>query len=270
LQYGADPLDSDGAVYLDMPFSRLLGKPPIMVAGMTPTTVKADFVSAVLSAGYHVKLAGGGHYNAATLCTKVTEIQAKIPAGVGLTLNALYINLRQFTFQFLLWQEMRNEGLPTEGFCVAVGIPTTEKEVEIIDSLRSAGLCHVSFKPGSVDGIRQVINITAANPDLPIIMQWTGGRAGGHHTCEDFHQPIFVDIRRNPPARKPHPHLWLRLRWRGRSLALPDRVQRQQEQDPNGQLPRCRAHACVAPRRRRGQEGGECNRFHCRCRCALD
>jgi enoyl reductase-like protein len=49
-----------------MPFSRLLGKPPIMVAGMTPSTVKAGFGSAVLDAGYHIELASGGH-NAAAL-----------------------------------------------------------------------------------------------------------------------------------------------------------------------------------------------------------
>lgn len=162
-----------------------------MVAGMTPTTVKAGFVSAILSAGYHVELAGGGHYNAAALRAKVAEIQQNIPDGVGITLNALYINPRQFNFQFPLWQEMRKEGLPIEGFCVAAGIPSTEKAVEIIDGLKSAGIRHVSFKPGSIDGIRQVINIAAANPDFPIIMQWTGGRAGGHHSCEDFHQPML-------------------------------------------------------------------------------
>ncbi|EIN09976.1 fatty acid synthase [Punctularia strigosozonata HHB-11173 SS5] len=192
---------SDGTVHLDTPFSRLLGKPPIMVAGMTPTTVKAGFVSAVLSAGYHVELAGGGHYNPAALRAKVAEIQTKIPPGVGLTLNALYINPRQFTFQFPLWQEMRREGLPIEGFCVAAGIPTTEKAGEIIEGLRSAGIRHVSFKPGSVDGIRQVVSIAAANPDFPVIMQWTGGRAGGHHSCEDFHQPIlstYGSIRQQP------------------------------------------------------------------------
>jgi fatty acid synthase subunit beta len=60
-------LGSDGTTHLNTPFSWLLGKPPIMVAGMTPTTVKAGFVSAVLEAGYHVELAGGGHYNAAAL-----------------------------------------------------------------------------------------------------------------------------------------------------------------------------------------------------------
>ncbi|KAI6024835.1 hypothetical protein BKA83DRAFT_685883 [Pisolithus microcarpus] len=182
---------SDGTVHLDTRFSRLLGKPPIMVAGMTPTTVKAGFVSAVLSAGYHIELAGGGHYNAAALRTKVAEIQSKIPEGVGITLNSLYINPKQFGFQFPLWQEMRREGLPVEGFCVAAGIPSTEKAAEIIDGLRNAGIKHVSFKPGSVEGIRQVVNIAAANPDFPIILQWTGGRAGGHHSYEDFHMPIL-------------------------------------------------------------------------------
>ena len=172
-----------------------------MVAGMTPTTVKAGFVSAVLRAGYHVELAGGGHYNATALRSKVAEIQAQIPAGVGLTLNALYINPRQFNFQFPLWQEMRREGVPIEGFCVAAGIPSTEKAVEIITGLKNAGIRHVSFKPGSVDGIRQVVAIAAANPDFPIILQWTGGRAGGHHSCEDFHQPIlstYASIRQHP------------------------------------------------------------------------
>ncbi|KAF8314904.1 hypothetical protein DL93DRAFT_2166952, partial [Clavulina sp. PMI_390] len=191
----------DGKIQIDSTFSRLLGKPPVMVAGMTPSTVKAGFVSAILSAGYHTELAGGGHYNAAALRAKIAEIQSLVPAGVGITLNSLYINPRQFNFQFPLWQEMKREGLPIEGFCVAAGIPSTEKAAEIIDGLRSCGIKHVAFKPGSVDGIRQVVAIAAANPDFPIIMQWTGGRAGGHHSYEDFHQPILAtygSIRQHP------------------------------------------------------------------------
>ena len=166
-----------------------------MVAGMTPSTVKGGFVSAILSAGYHVELAGGGHYDAAALRAKVTDIQSKIPPGVGITLNSLYINPRQFSFQLPLWQDMRKEGLPIEGFCVAAGIPSTEKAAEIIDGLRNAGIKHVAFKPGSVEGIRQVVSIAAANPNFPVILQWTGGRAGGHHSYEDFHQPILAAYR---------------------------------------------------------------------------
>ncbi|WRT68297.1 uncharacterized protein IL334_005273 [Kwoniella shivajii] len=191
----------DGKIHIDTPFSQLLGKPPIMVAGMTPCTVGASLVSATLNAGFHIELAGGGHYNPAALRSKVAEIQRQTQPGVGITLNALYINQRQFSFQFPLWQEMRREGLPIEGFCVAAGIPSSEKATEIITALKSAGIKHISFKPGSVEGLRQVVNIAAANPDYPIILQWTGGRAGGHHSCEDFHQPIiatYASIRQNP------------------------------------------------------------------------
>jgi len=119
---------------------------------------------------------------------------------MGLTLNSLYINPRQFSFQLPLWQEMRRSGLPIEGLCVAAGHPTTEKAAEIIGVLKSVGIRHVAFKPGSIDGIHQVVNIAAANPDFAIIMQWTGGRAGGHHSFEDFHQPIiatYSSIRRH-------------------------------------------------------------------------
>jgi hypothetical protein len=61
------------------------------------------------------------------------------------SLSPLYINLRQFSFQLPLWQDMRREGLPIEGFCVVAGIPTTEKADEIIDGLKSVGIHHVAF-----------------------------------------------------------------------------------------------------------------------------
>ena len=53
------------------------------------------------------------------------------------------------TFQLPLWQQMKKEGLPIEGLCVAAGIPSSEKAKEIIDGLRESGIKHVSFKPGS-------------------------------------------------------------------------------------------------------------------------
>jgi len=183
----------DGQIHLDTPMSRLLSKPPLMVAGMTPCTVQAGFNAAVANAGYHIELAGGGHYNEKALRGKVDTIISQFQqAGTALTLNALYINQRQFTFQLPLWLRMKAEGYPIEGLCVAAGIPSTENASSIMGQLKEAGLKHISFKPGSVEGIRQVINIASANPDFPIIMQWTGGRAGGHHSCEDFHQPMLA------------------------------------------------------------------------------
>jgi hypothetical protein len=52
---------SDGTIHINTPYSCLLGKAPIMVAGVTPSTVKGGFVSAILSAGFHIELASGGH-----------------------------------------------------------------------------------------------------------------------------------------------------------------------------------------------------------------
>jgi fatty acid synthase subunit alpha, fungi type len=69
-----------------------------------------------------------------------------------------------------------------------------QKAVEIIDGLENAGIKHVSFKPGSVDSIRQVVNIATASPDFRIILQWTGARAG-HHSFQDFHRPILSTYR---------------------------------------------------------------------------
>jgi fatty acid synthase subunit alpha len=37
---------------------------------------------------------------------------------------------------------MRREGLPIEGFCVAAGIPTTEKAAEIINGLNVTFALH--------------------------------------------------------------------------------------------------------------------------------
>lgn len=39
--------------------------------------------------------------------------------------------------------------------------------------------------------IRLVTEIAKANPTMSIVLQWTGGRAGGHHSAEDFHLPIL-------------------------------------------------------------------------------
>jgi 3-oxoacyl-ACP reductase-like protein/enoyl reductase-like protein/malonyl CoA-acyl carrier protein transacylase/acyl dehydratase len=179
--------------------SRLLGKPPLMVAGMTPSTVSEQFVSAVMNAGYHIELSGGGHFSDEVLRDKVDKIMELTRPGEGITLNIIFLNVRQWGFQYPLIQVMRKEGLPMEGLCIAAGVPSLELANEIITNLQAAGLRHVAFKPGSVDTVRQVVAIAAANPTMPIIMEWTGGRAGGHHSFEDAHQPIletYAAIRR--------------------------------------------------------------------------
>ncbi|OLY80881.1 Fatty acid synthase subunit alpha [Smittium mucronatum] len=181
----------ENAIHIDTPMSRLLGKPPMMVAGMTPTTIGEKFVSSVMNAGYHVELSGGGHFNEHMFRSKVDKIMNLVKPGLGITLNCIFLNVYQWGFQFPLIQTMRKEGFPMEGLCVAAGVPSNELGDEIISALLANGFRHVSFKPGSVSSVRQVINIAKRNPDMSIILQWTGGRAGGHHSFEDMHQPIL-------------------------------------------------------------------------------
>lgn len=180
--------NSLGQTFVDTKMSRLLGVPPIMVAGMTPCTVPWDFVAATMNAGYQIELAGGGYYNAKSMTEALAKIEKAIPAGRGITVNLIYVNPRAMQWQIPLIGQLRADGVPLEGLTIGAGVPSIEVANEYIETL---GIKHIAFKPGSVEAIQQVINIAKANPHFPVILQWTGGRGGGHHSFEDFHQPIL-------------------------------------------------------------------------------
>lgn len=180
---------SVGQTYVDTKMSRLLGVPPVMVAGMTPTTVPWDFVAATMNAGYHIELAGGGYYNSKSMTDAFSKIEKTIPPGRGITVNLIYVNPRAMGWQIPLIGQLRADGMPIEGLAIGAGVPSIEVANEYIETL---GIKHISFKPGSQDAIQQVINIAKANSHFPVILQWTGGRGGGHHSFEDFHQPILL------------------------------------------------------------------------------
>ncbi|KAB8228833.1 uncharacterized protein BDW43DRAFT_322804 [Aspergillus alliaceus] len=189
------PTDS-GPVQIRTRLTELLGKPPVMVAGMTPTTVHWDVVSAILNAGYHVELAGGGYHKAENLSAAIIKVIQSIPKGQGVTVNLIYANPKAISWQIPLLQHLSRNQYPIHGLTIGAGVPSPEIVTEYIDSLR---IQHISLKPGSLTAIRQVLDIARTRPEFPIIMQWTGGRAGGHHSFEDFHEPIlrmYAAIRR--------------------------------------------------------------------------
>ena len=179
---------SVGQTFVDTKMSRLLGVPPVMVAGMTPCTVPWDFVAATMRAGYQIELAGGGYYNAKTMTEALKNIEGDIPAGRGITINLIYVNPRAMAWQIPLIGQLRADGVPIEGLTIGAGVPSIEIANEYIETL---GIKHIAFKPGSVEAIQAVINVAHSNPHFPVILQWTGGRGGGHHSFEDFHQPIL-------------------------------------------------------------------------------
>ncbi|RCI10427.1 hypothetical protein L249_4274, partial [Ophiocordyceps polyrhachis-furcata BCC 54312] len=179
---------SNGRKYVDTKMSRLLGLPPVMVAGMTPCTVPWDFVAATMNAGYHIELAGGGYFAPGMMTAALSKIEKAIPSGRGITVNLIYVNPQAMSWQIPLIGRLRAEGVPIEGLTIGAGVPSIEVAQEYIETL---GLKHIGFKPGSVEAVHAVINIAKANPSFPVILQWTGGRGGGHHSFEDFHQPIL-------------------------------------------------------------------------------
>jgi fatty acid synthase subunit beta, fungi type len=180
--------DSSGRIILQTRLNKLLNAPPIITAGMTPTTVPWDFVSAVMNAGYHIELAGGGYWNAATMTTAIDKLAASIPIGRGITCNLIYVSPAAIAFQIPLIRQMIERGLPIDGLTIGAGVPSPDVAAEYIQTL---GLKHISFKPGSLGAIREVLTIARVHPKFPVILQWTGGRGGGHHSCEDFHEPLI-------------------------------------------------------------------------------
>lgn len=180
--------NSSGQTFVDTKMSRLLGIPPVMVAGMTPCTVPWDFVAATMQAGYHIELAGGGFFDPGMMTTALRKLEQAIPSGRGIGVNLIYVNPRAMSWQIPLIGRLRAEGVPIEGLTIGAGVPSIDVANEYIETL---GLKHISFKPGSSEAVQAVINIAKANPTFPVMLQWTGGRGGGHHSFEDFHQPIL-------------------------------------------------------------------------------
>lgn len=180
--------DKTGKIFINTKFSKILSRPPLMVPGMTPTTVNPKFIIDTLNEGYHIELAGGGYFAPQMLKDAIDKISSEIKPGYGITINLIYVSPRQMQWAIPLIKELREKGYPIQGLTIGAGVPSLEVANEYINDLK---LTHLGLKPGSTDAINQVINIAKHNPHFPIILQWTGGRGGGHHSFEDFHQPIL-------------------------------------------------------------------------------
>eukprot|EP00457_Paulinella_chromatophora_P000020 gb/GEZN01000020.1/.p1 GENE.gb/GEZN01000020.1/~~gb/GEZN01000020.1/.p1 ORF type:complete len:4355 (-),score=711.85 gb/GEZN01000020.1/:393-13055(-) len=172
-------------------WTQVTGTPPVMVAGMTPCTAGALFCGAVSQAGYVVELAGGGQARPNIFRQTISDLTKLLPAGGSITVNLLFLNPRLWGFQFPLTLTMRQEGFPIEGITVAAGIPSPDNADDICQKAHQAGIMRVGFKPGTESSIKEVIEIAERNPKTTIVIQWTGGRSGGHHSFEDQFEPLL-------------------------------------------------------------------------------
>ena len=179
----------DGSVKLSTKFTRLTGRSPILLAGMTPTTVDAKIVAAAANAGHWAELAGGGQVTEEIFEDRIAELTELLEPGRAVQFNTLFLDPYLWKLQVggkRLVQKARQSGAPIDGVVVSAGIPDLEEAVELIDELNSVGISHVVFKPGTVEQIKSVIKIAAEVPGKDVIVHIEGGRAGGHHSWEDL------------------------------------------------------------------------------------
>ncbi|BBX95773.1 type I polyketide synthase [Mycobacterium lacus] len=179
----------DGRVKLSTKFTRLTGRSPILLAGMTPTTVDAKIVAAAANAGHWAELAGGGQVTEEIFHKRIEELSGLLEPGRTYQFNALFLDPYLWKLQVggkRLVQKARQSGAAIDGVVISAGIPDLEEAVELIDELDGIGISHVVFKPGTIEQIRSVIRIATEVPTRPVIMHVEGGRAGGHHSWEDL------------------------------------------------------------------------------------
>ncbi len=194
----------DGSVKLSTKFTRLTGRSPILLAGMTPTTVDAKIVAAAANAGHWAELAGGGQVTEEIFEDRIAELTGLLEPGRAVQFNTLFLDPYLWKLQVggkRLVQRARQSGAPIDGVVVSAGIPDLEEAVELIDELNSVGISNVVFKPGTIDQIKSVIKIAAEVPGKDVIVHIEGGRAGGHHSWEDLDDLLlatYAELRKLP------------------------------------------------------------------------
>ena len=194
----------DGRVKLATKFTRLTGRSPILLAGMTPTTVDAEIVAAAANAGHWAELAGGGQVTEEIFAARIDQLGGLLEPGRAVQFNALFLDPYLWKLQVggkRLVQKARQSGAPIDGLVVSAGIPDLDEAVALIDDLNAVGISHVVFKPGTVEQIRAVIRIAAEVPAKPVIAHVEGGRAGGHHSWEDLDDLLlatYSELRSQP------------------------------------------------------------------------
>lgn len=190
-----------GRTVVETAFTRLTGKSPVLLAGMTPTTVDAKIVASAANAGFWAELAGGGQVTEEIFDDRIAELDTLLEPGSTYQFNSLFLDPYLWKLQLggkRLVQRARAAGAPIDAVIVTAGIPELEEAVDLVEDLRSADIAHVVFKPGTVAQIRQVLTIARELAPHPVIVQIEGGRAGGHHSWEDLDDLVlatYADLR---------------------------------------------------------------------------
>ncbi|MDO5372137.1 MAG: DUF1729 domain-containing protein [Corynebacterium glutamicum] len=182
-------------------FSRLTGYSPIVLAGMTPTTVDPEIVAAAANAGHWAEMAGGGQYSEEVFTKNKEKLVSLLKVGRSAQFNSMFFDRYMWNLQFgaqRIVSKARATGTSINGVVVSAGIPEVEEATELINDLNADGFPYVAFKPGTVDQIRATLKIADANPETKIIIQIEDGHAGGHHSwvnLDDLLLTTYAELR---------------------------------------------------------------------------
>ena len=107
-------------------FTELTGKAPVLLAGMTPTTVEPEIVAAAANAGYWAELASGGQVTASVFDRHVAKLEEELEEGRTVEFNAMFMDRYLWNLQFgsqRIVPKKRASGTPIDGVVVSAGIP---------------------------------------------------------------------------------------------------------------------------------------------------
>lgn len=192
----------NGQAKLITRFTRQTGCSPVILGGMTPTTVDPEIVAAAANAGYWAELAGGGQVTEDILNENLDRLTELLNPGINAQFNAMYLSPKQWRTQVegkRVVPRRRESGLPVNGIVCSAGIPPHAEAVQLVRDLIADNIPYVAFKPGTLNHIDKVLAVADDLPDTPIIMQVEGGKAGGHHSWEDLDDLLietYAEIRK--------------------------------------------------------------------------
>ncbi|MGV0350236.1 fatty acid synthase subunit beta domain-containing protein [Corynebacterium guaraldiae] len=180
-------------------FTQATGYSPVMLPGMTPTTVDPGIVAAAANAGHWAELAGGGQHTDDILQENLHTLRRLLKPGVNAQFNALYLAASQWRRQIEGPNSIlraRAAGTPINGVVISAGIPPVEEAVELVEKLHGTNIPWVAFKPGTSAQVEEVLRIADALPRTTVIVQLEGSAAGGHHSLEDLDDVLAASYAR--------------------------------------------------------------------------
>jgi len=186
---------ADGRQRLENLFTRSSGRSPMVLPGMTPTTVDAGIVAAAANQGFLAELAGGGQVTEQIFDARMQELSELLNPGQEIVFNALHLDPYLWGLHIgrsKLVQNARRAGAAICGVTISAGIPEVEAAVQILDELAGLGIWCNAFKPGTPAQIAQVVAIAQAAPSHTIFAHVEGGTAGGHHSWVDLEDLLLA------------------------------------------------------------------------------